>query len=167
MSEVTFFTERADTPPPQTYPSGTILIRAGGRALDIRKSLQVREAVFVGEQNVPVELERDEYDAEALHLLAINTDTNETVGTARIVDKGDGVAKVGRVAVLPAFRGLGIGEALMNAVLETARTLKFATLILDAQLPVIAFYERLGFVAEGDVFLDAGIEHRRMTRPVG
>jgi len=166
MSKVTFFTERTETPPAQTYPPGTIVIRAGGRALDIRKSLQVREAVFVREQNVPIELERDEYDADALHLLAINTNTNEPVGTARIVDKGNGVAKIGRVAVLSTFRGLGVGDALMNAAIGTTRTLNFVTLILDAQLPVIAFYERFGFVAEGDVFLDAGIEHRRMTRRV-
>lgn len=167
MSRVIFHSERPDTSPPRVYPPGTILIRAGGRALDIRKSLQVREAVFVGEQNVPLELERDEHDADALHLLAIHTDTNEPVGTARIVDKGNGVAKIGRVAVLPAFRGLGIGDALMNAAIETAHTLKFAAMVLDAQLPVIAFYERFGFVAEGDIFLDAGIQHRRMTRPVG
>ncbi|MBC8140715.1 MAG: GNAT family N-acetyltransferase [Armatimonadetes bacterium] len=166
MSKVTFFTERTETPPAQTYPPGTIVIRAGGRAVDIQKSLQVREAVFVGEQNVPLELERDEYDADALHILAIDTDTNEPVGTARIVDKGNGVAKIGRVAVLSAFRGMGVGDALMNAVIETARTLKFAAMVLDAQLPVIAFYERFGFVAEGEIFLDAGIEHRRMTRPV-
>lgn len=166
MSHVTFFTERAETPPARNYPPGTIVIRAGGRAADIQKSLQVREAVFVAEQNVPAEIERDEYDAEALHLLAVDTDANEPVGTARIVDKGNGVAKIGRVAVLSAFRGLGVGDALMNAAIESARVLRFTTLMLDAQLPVIAFYERFGFVAQGDVFLDAGIEHRRMTRPV-
>lgn len=167
MEQVTFSIERADAPPPREYAPDTIVIRAGGRAVDIRKSLQVREAVFVGEQNVPLELERDEYDETALHLLAIHADTGEPVGTARIVDKGEGVAKIGRVAVLSAFRGLGVGDALMNAVIEATLTLKFETLILDAQLPVIAFYERFGFVPEGDVFLDAGIEHRRMTRSVG
>ncbi len=143
---------------------GTVLIRAGGRRLDIVNALKVRDVVFIQEQNVPVELEHDEYDADALHILAIDTQTKEPVGTARILDKGNGVAKVGRVAVLKEYRGRGIGEAIMQAVFKTTRELEFTSLILDAQVSVIPFYENLGFVAEGGVFDDAGIPHRHMTR---
>ena len=169
MSLSVFFAERAaDTDPDSkpVYPPGTILIRAGGRKADIAKSLLVREAVFVREQNVPAELEHDEHDAEALHLLALDTDTGEPVGTARVLDKGNGVAKIGRVAVLPAYRGRGIGRLLMEAAHKTTGELRFTMLVLDAQVAVISFYERLGYVAEGDVFDDAGIPHRRMTRMV-
>lgn len=140
-----------------------IIIRAGGRRVDIDKAMKVRLAVFVEEQNVPLELEQDELDAEALHLLAIDTKTKDAVGTARMLDKGNGIAKVGRVAVLPAYRSLGIGAALMRAAIKSARELDFTTMILDAQVTVIPFYEKLEFVAEGPVFDDAGIPHRRMT----
>ncbi|MBC7804577.1 MAG: GNAT family N-acetyltransferase [Akkermansiaceae bacterium] len=144
--------------------AGTILIRAGGRRVDIANALKVRDVVFIQEQNVPVELEHDEHDADALHILAVETKTKEPVGTARVLDKGNGVAKIGRVAVLKEYRGRGIGQALMQAVLKTARELHFKSLILDAQVSVIPFYENLEFVAEGDVFDDAGIPHRRMSR---
>lgn len=142
--------------------TGTILIRAGGRKVDIVNALKVRDVVFIQEQNVPVELEHDEYDADALHILAMDTATKEPVGTARILDKGDGVAKIGRVAVLKEYRGRGIGQALMQAVFKTTRELDFTSLMLDSQVSVIPFYEALGFVAEGGVFDDAGIPHRRM-----
>jgi len=144
----------------------TILIRAGGRRVDIEKAMKVRLAVFVEEQNVPLELEQDDQDATALHILAIDTVTNEAIGTARLIDRGDGIVKVGRVAVLSAYRSRGIGAALMRAAIKTARDLNFTTMILDSQVAVIPFYERLEFVAEGAEFQDAGIPHRRMTRKI-
>lgn len=120
----------------------------------------VRMAVFVEEQGVPPWEEMDEYDETAAHFLA--EEDGRVVATARLVDKGDGIGKIGRVAVARECRGRGIGRELMRHVMAAGfRT--HHTLILDAQLPVIPFYEALGFVAEGDVFLDAGIEHRRMT----
>ena len=133
---------------------------------DLYAAMQVRFAVFVDEQRVPPELEPDEYDTGARHLIAIDAGTGLTIGTARIVDKGDGVAKIGRVAVLAVHRRRGVGVALMDEALRIARDSGFTSAILDAQLPVIPFYERLGFVAEGPVFDDAGIAHRRMTREI-
>jgi predicted GNAT family N-acyltransferase len=90
--------------------------------------------------------------------------TGEAIGTARIVDKGNGVAKIGRVAILKEWRGRGIGDALMRAALEIARAAGHTSAILDAQTYVIPFYEKLGFIAEGPEFDDAGIPHRRMRR---
>ncbi len=113
---------------------------------------------------MPPELEPDEYDADALHLLAV-TSSGEAVGTARIVDK-HGVAKIGRVAVLKEWRSAGVGKTLMLDVIERAKQAGFTSAMLDAQMTVIPFYEKLGFVAEGPVFDDAGIDHRRMTRPL-
>ncbi len=152
---------RADDDPSSTT-TGNILIRAGGRKADIINSLKVRDEVFVREQKVPAALEHDGFDEEALHILAFDTTTKEPVGTARVLDKGNGVAKVGRVAVLAAYRGHGVGTAIMQAVLKTTRELEFASLVLDSQVPVIPFYEALGFVAEGEIFPDAGIPHRHM-----
>lgn len=129
-------------------------------------ALAIRFTVFVDEQNVPAELEADEYDADALHLLATDVLTGQTVGTARILDKGNGVAKIGRVAVLSEFRGRGVGKLLMEEALRLIRERGFAQIVLDAQMPVIPFYERLDFTAEGPIFDDAGIDHRRMIKKI-
>ncbi len=119
----------------------------------------VRMKVFVDEQNVPPWEEMDEFDESAEHYAALYD--GQIVGTARLVDKGGGLAKIGRVAVLKQYRRKGLGKALMQAITESARV-RFQTLTLDSQLYVIPFYESLGYNAEGEVFLDAGIEHRRM-----
>ncbi|MES2464708.1 MAG: GNAT family N-acetyltransferase [Armatimonadota bacterium] len=131
---------------------------------DRRAAMQIRFEVFVDEQKVPPELEPDEYDAEALHLLTTVSETGEAVATARIVDKGNGLAKIGRVAVREAWRGQQLGASLMRFALETSKVHGFTIAALDAQTYVIPFYERLGFVAEGPVFDDAGIPHRHMRR---
>lgn len=120
----------------------------------------LRMRVFVDEQGVPPWEEVDDYDETAEHFAALVGGT--VAGTARLVDKGEGIGKVGRVAVEKEFRGLGLGRELMLAVMDFA-TERHRKLILDAQLPVMSFYERFGFVAEGPVFLDAGIEHRAMV----
>lgn len=131
---------------------------------DRQAAMQIRVEVFVDEQRVPPELEPDEYDTDALHLMTVDTRTGETVATARLVDKGNGLAKIGRVAVRKAWRGKRIGDTLMRFALETAAANGFTTAALDAQTYVIPFYERLGFVAEGQVFDDAGIPHRHMRK---
>lgn len=128
--------------------------------------MRIRFEVFVDEQAVPPDLEADVYDAAAIHLLAVDAKTGHAVGTARIVDKNDGVAKIGRVAVRKPYRSQGIGKILMRTALDAAREAGGRMALLDAQMPVIAFYERLGFVTHGPVFDDAGIPHRRMTRPL-
>lgn len=145
------------------------LVRDCETAADRDAALRVRFAVFVDEQRVPPDLEPDEYDAHARHLIAVQRETGAALGTARIVDKGEGIAKIGRVAVLPAYRGhgaSGVGVALMHFAMARAKAAGMTLAILDAQVPVIGFYERLGFAAEGPVFDDAGIPHRRMTRPL-
>lgn len=119
----------------------------------------VRMKVFVEEQKVPPWDEIDAHDDTAMHFLV--EDNGVIVGTARLIDYGDGTGKIGRVALLPEYRGKGIGRDLMWYVMGAGFRL-FHTLILDAQLTVIPFYEKLGFEAEGEIFLDAGIEHRRM-----
>ncbi|HEY3411788.1 MAG TPA: phosphoribosylglycinamide formyltransferase [Armatimonadota bacterium] len=124
----------------------------------------IRKEVFCVEQHVPEDLELDEYDAAAWHFLAFMDGV--PVATARLLNKG-GAAKIGRVAVLKAYRGRGLGVKVMEWAMHMAKDLKLQPMILDAQVPVIPFYERLGFVAEGPVFDDAGIPHRRMTKPTG
>lgn len=122
----------------------------------------IREAVFVQEQNVPLALEMDEYDATATHFL-LRDAAGAPLATARLLDK-NGTAKIGRVAVLKSFRGRGLGLVLMQAVLDEARRRGYTDATLDSQTYAIPFYKRLGFAAEGDEFDDAGIPHFRMRR---
>ena len=121
----------------------------------------IRNRVFVDEQKVPPWEEMDAYDDTALHFLA--EEDGKIIGTARLVRKDERTYKIGRVAVDLEYRSRGLGRELMLHVIEAGFE-DCDTLVLDAQVQVIPFYERLEFVAEGPVFLDAGIEHRHMTR---
>jgi predicted GNAT family N-acyltransferase len=124
---------------------------------------EIRRRVFVLEQRVPLEADRDGFDDDAVHFLAELS--GRAVGTARL-RVVDGVAKAQRVAVLPELRGAGIGRALMDALEAEARARGLSEVVLHAQVPVIPFYERLGYVAEGELFFEAEIPHRRMRRSV-
>ncbi len=125
---------------------------------DFAECMTIRRVVFIGEQNVPEAEEIDDLDGEAVHFLAERD--GEAVGTARVLFKSDAV-KVTRVAVLREARGLGVGAALMKYI---EGVLPGRDFILDAQMHALAFYERLGYVAEGEVFMDAGIPHRHMRK---
>ncbi len=136
---------------------------------DLRAEMEsifaVRMTVFVEEQAVPAEEELDAYDLTSVHfMLRAITDESGAVGTARLIDKGHGVAKIGRVAVLKEHRGRGVGLELMRHTERYARASGYTEMVLEAQCHAIPFYEKLGYVAEGPVFLDANIEHRVMRR---
>jgi ElaA protein len=125
---------------------------------DFQKCFDIRMAVFVHEQNVPPEDERDEFDATGIHFLAeLN---GEPAGTARLLLK-DGYAKITRVAVLRSARGLHIGQALMRHA-EAASPLPH--FVLTAQTQALKFYEQLGYEQEGEEFLEAGIPHFQMRK---
>lgn len=127
---------------------------------DFALCFALRWEVFVGEQNVPADEEADEHDATARHFLALYH--GEPAGTARALVKAPGLIKIGRVAVRKPFRKSGIGAALMRAVEASCPNAAF---MLDAQTQALPFYERLGYAAEGDMFTEAGIAHRRMVKP--
>ncbi|SCZ59411.1 Predicted N-acyltransferase, GNAT family [Thiohalomonas denitrificans] len=122
----------------------------------------IRERVFILEQGVPAELEWDEEDAAATHLLA-HAPGGEPLATARMLIDGH----IGRVAVLPEWRRRGIGSMLVIQCIAIGRERGLKQIWLDAQVTAIPLYEKLGFVAEGDEFLDAGIPHRRMRQQLG
>ena len=124
--------------------------------------LALRHDVFVVEQAVSVELEIDEHDPTAMHLVALR-DNIRIIGTLRILNK-DGVAKVGRVAVHADQRRGGTGRRLMEAAENHARQKGFREMVLHAQVAVTTFYLRQGYSTEGDVFDDAGIPHIYMRK---
>lgn len=130
----------------------------------LEAAFAIRRKVFCEEQNVPEEEELDDRDTEAWHFLAFVDGV--PAGTARLVPTA-GAAKIGRMAVRKEYRGRGVGTRLLEAAMHAAAELKLHPMVLDAQVSAIPFYERLGFVAEGVVFDDAGIPHRRMTRATG
>ncbi len=121
---------------------------------------EIRLEVFVREQNVPVAEERDDYDETGLHFLAWQGDA--ALGTARVLLKDGGVAKITRVAVRKSARGLGVGAALMRHI-EAA--VPAAMYVLDGQTQALTFYETLGYARFGDEFMEAGIAHVHMRKP--
>ncbi len=134
---------------------------------ELREAFTVRFRVFVGEQRIPADEEIDQYDAtpsdsHALHLLA-RVD-GAAVGAARLLLDAptSGPVHLGRVAVLPEWRRRQVGNALMERLHEEARARGYRSIEISAQVTAIPFYERLGYVAEGAVYLEAGIDHRVM-----
>ena len=119
--------------------------------------MAVRRTVFIEEQGVPEAEELDGEDAAAKHFLAEDEHGNP-IGTARLLASG----QIGRMAVLPEWRGRDIGARLLARAVEAARR-DGLDVFLHAQVHALGFYERNGFKASGDVFLEADIEHRRMT----
>ncbi|MEU9126817.1 GNAT family N-acetyltransferase [Kitasatospora sp. NPDC048540] len=142
---------------------------AGGADLDLVRG--VRYEVFVVEQSVPEELEYDDLDATAVHLLAVAAD-GHALGTGRLIHGADalkltgveGRVLLGRLAVRQEARGTGLGARLVRAIEQAARERGAVELELHAQVQALGFYERLGYAAEGPVYQDAGIPHRTMTR---
>ena len=124
----------------------------------------IRTEVFVVEQHVPPHEEMDELDREAVHVIALRGGI--PVGTGRLVWAEDGTARIGRMAVLRPYRRQGVGSAVLMKLMEVAREQGARRVTLAGQLHAIPFYERFGFVARGDVFAEAGIEHRVMDREI-
>lgn len=122
-------------------------------------AIPLRTQVFVREQGVPPEIELDALDSLSRHALAFGPD-GQVLGTGRLLPDGH----IGRMAVLPAWRGRGIGQALLNAALDRARTRGVRIARLSAQTHAAGFYRRAGFAVEGDSYAEAGIPHVAMTK---
>lgn len=131
-----------------------------GAWIDLRdEAARIRYTVFVDEQKVPAEIELDDWDALSLHALALDAQ-GRALGTARLLPDGH----VGRMAVVRSARGQGVGTALLRALLRAARERGDREVVLSAQTHAMPFYEKEGFIAEGDEYDDAGIPHRQMRR---
>ena len=116
----------------------------------------LRREVFIAEQHVPEHLEWEPEDGQ--HRWFVAESRLGLIGIARLT----GAGRVGRMAVRRPFRGKGVGTALLRAVLEAAREAGMARVHLSAQTHAEGFYVRQGFIAQGDVYQDAGIPHRTM-----
>ncbi|WP_392565731.1 GNAT family N-acetyltransferase [Utexia brackfieldae] len=129
----------------------------------IDDALAVRYAVFIEEQGFEPELEIDEYDNTALHVVGYID--NQPICVARLIFKESDRVKVGRVAVLKAYRSLGLGNDIMNYLIDYAKKNHVKEFALSAQLHAKNFYLKLGFVTQGEIYLEEGVEHIYMVYP--
>ena len=122
-----------------------------------RRLMAVRRAAFIEEQGVPEAMELDGRDLGAMHFIATDA-TGEPLGTARLLPD----SQIGRVAVVADARRRGIGRRLVARAVATARQRGDAGVWLNAQTDALGLYERAGFLAVGETFQEAGIQHQRM-----
>lgn len=127
---------------------------AAARAL----AAPIRFAVFVEEQQVPAESEIDERDPHCVHALA-RGDDDRVIGTGRLLPDGH----IGRMAVLPEARKLGVGSALLTALMDEARRRGHVRVVLSAQTHAVPFYRRHGYAVVGSEYMDCGIPHVDMV----
>ncbi len=128
------------------------------------RAVEIRTRVFIVEQGVPISEEldsHDEGDATCVHAL-VDID-GRPVATGRLYEPEPGTGKIGRMAVLEAFRGTGAGMLLLDALIKEGRRRGLTRLELDSQVHAIGFYGKRGFTTEGSPFMDCGIPHQRMV----
>jgi predicted GNAT family N-acyltransferase len=138
-------------------------LRWAATRAEVLGALMVREQVFCREQGVPLEMEVDGRDQEALHLLASESPGERVVGTLRLLLGGE-VAKVGRVAVERDWRRRGVAAQMLDVALARAREGGCSEARLASQLNATSLYERVGFTVESEPFEEAGIAHVWMGR---
>jgi len=120
----------------------------------------VRDSVFVKEQGVPNEDEYDDKDNVCVH--AIAWDEGRPVGTGRLSRDG----RIGRIAVLKQVRGKGLAKAIILALEQHARKCGLRQLWAHAQVQALGFYEKVGYRADGDEFMEDGIPHKRIQKSI-
>jgi predicted GNAT family N-acyltransferase len=120
----------------------------------------IREKVFIQEQKVTPQLEWDGMDEKAIHFLVFND--KAAIGCARAIVIKDHM-QLGRMAVLKEYRGQGIGGALIEKAVTTAKLNQLSAIYISAQCHAIDFYKKFGFEVTSDIYLDAEIPHRDMT----
>ena len=128
--------------------------------IDAHESLyMIREKVFIEEQKVTSQLEWDGMDEEAIHFLAFKNE--KAIGCARafVIEN---YMQLGRMAVLKEYRGEGIGTALLEKAMTTAKLNELSVIYISAQCQAIDFYKKFGFEITSDIYLDAEILHRDM-----
>ena len=129
----------------------------------------VRTEVFLIEQRIAVEEEWDEWDALALHAVALDA-AGTPIGTGRLLppafDANRAIGHIGRMAVLARARKGGVGGAVLQALMRAAPAQGFTAIVLHAQKYAASFYARHGFVAEGAEFFEVGIAHVTMRAPL-
>jgi predicted GNAT family N-acyltransferase len=144
----------------------TVTVRSTEDADEIDAAHALRREVFLGEQKVDAKDEFDEHEATATQVVAL--DEKGVVATCRLREYGEAGRdlKLERMAVVRELRGSGVGSALLAGAEDLGRERGLDRMVLHAQTRAQGFYAANGYVAEGDLFMEAGIEHVRMTKPL-
>ncbi|MDX7999210.1 GNAT family N-acetyltransferase [Xenorhabdus sp. Reich] len=127
----------------------------------IQQAFEIRKQVFADEQGFSAEMDIDEYDDIALHVVVF--DGEKPIGVLRVIVKDSNIIKVGRVAVLKDYRGRGVGRKVMEYIEDYGRKNNITTIELSSQCHAQSFYESLGYQAQGEIYLEEGAEHIFMT----
>lgn len=138
-------------------------VRVGTWAEQGLAAQALRHEVFAAEQGIAADLMSDASDLTAVHALAFNR-FGAPLATGRLLKAAPGVAKVGRMATAASVRGAGLGEGVLQALLEVARQRGDREVHLQAQISAVDFYRRAGFSSHGEVFEEAGVQHQEMRR---
>jgi YbgC/YbaW family acyl-CoA thioester hydrolase len=128
-----------------------------------RAAERLRLEVFVREQGIPREIEIDEFDPICRHVVAFNR-LNQPIATGRLVSEAPGVGRIGRMAVARELRGSRVGRQVLDSLVQAARDRGDGEVVLHAQRHAQSFYLRAGFVPEGEIYDEAGIDHITMRR---
>jgi predicted GNAT family N-acyltransferase len=140
----------------------TVTVRSTRDAEEIEAAMDLRVRVFCGEQGVSEEEERDELDPEATQIVAV--DESGVIATCRLRYPDADTCKLERMVVEKRLRGSGVGGRLLAGAEDEARSHGAARMVLHAQRRAEPFYAANGYLAEGETFVEAGIEHVRMTK---
>ncbi len=128
---------------------------------ELKDAFLIRKLVFVDEQQVPEELEMDEYDESATHIVLYDVEQPIGAGRFRMID---GIGKAERICVLSTHRNKGAGKLIMNQIEEVAKQLGVSKVKLNAQIHAEPFYKSIGYHTISDIFMDAGIPHVTMVK---
>lgn len=126
-------------------------------------AVKIRRQVFMLEQGVPGEIEIDKYEASCIHFVLYG-EKNEVIATCRLLPLEDGLIKLQRMAVQKEFRGKDYGRLIVEGAELFSKEQGYNTITLGAQITALGFYERMGYIKEGELFLDANIEHYKMNK---
>lgn len=129
---------------------------------DLKEAFEVRKKVFTEEQGIPEDLEFDNHDREALHMVV--KDGERVIGTARVLFLAANRAKIERMAILRPFRHRGIGRRIISFLNEELKNRHVEEAVLHAQYSVVAFYKSCGFEELGLPFWEVGIKHIKMQK---
>jgi predicted GNAT family N-acyltransferase len=122
----------------------------------------IRHAVFFESKDPPPGIEPDELDAKCVHAIAFD-EAGSAVGTGRLEPDGH----IGPMAVLSDWRRRGVGDAIIEALIEEARKRRYPSVSLSAPLQAAEFYRNHGFVADGKVVKEGGVLQQRMRKALG
>jgi predicted GNAT family N-acyltransferase len=137
-------------------------VRSTRDAKEIEAAMDLRIRVFCGEQGVSEEEERDELDDEATQVVAL--DDSGVIATCRLRYLEDGACKLERMAVERRLREHGVGGRLLAGAEAEAREHGSSEMVLNAQRRAEPFYASHGYLAEGESFVEAGIQHIKMRK---